>query len=193
MWWEHCHGYFANFSFSIQNYKKGGKTLLTSPRAEWANLTYRNCGKCEESKQGKYCLCSKDLDLKPADEAVRDHVMLSSSGEEVPRRSPGCWFSNEQLNSTQQAKRCAFEFLRKCAVSKCPEKLFNEIARQFNANLTASEKEQHTLTTDEVLAVMLYSGGFRPPLLPLLRALTVARADVCGVQRTPFAKQVSQR
>ena len=90
--------------------------------------------------------------------------MLSSNNDQVPRRSPSCWFSSEHLAAAdvnkpgKKTKKSAFEFLKKCAVVKSPEKLFKDIARQFNANLTGCEKELHDLTSDEVLAVMLYSG-----------------------------------
>ena len=181
MWWEHCEGYFANFSFTIQNYKKDGNTLQTTPRAEWLKVAFRDCGKC---KIGKYCLCGEDLTLKPSDDAIRDHIMLSSKNEEVPRRSPCCWFSNEHLNAEflhkpgkKSARKSAFEFLKKCATVKCPERLLQDIARQFNANLTAGEKEQHELTADEVLAVMLYSGPCAAIALP-----AVAFTHFCQAQ-----------
>jgi hypothetical protein len=166
MWWEHSQGYFANFSFSIQNYKKGDGELQTTPRAEWLKLAFRDCGKCKESVQGKYCVCRDDITSKPTDEVICDHVMLSSNNDEVPRRSPSCWFNNEHLAAAdfhhkpggKKTKKSAVEFLKKCAVVKSPEKLFKDLARQFNANLTGFEKELHELTADEVLAVMLYSG-----------------------------------
>ena len=188
MWWEHCHGYFAGFSFSIQNYTKDGSTLQTTPRAEWLKLAFRNCRKCEEARAGKYCTCTDDLKLKPSDEVIAEHVMLSSRKEQVPRRSPSCWFHNDFLRDIDKRKG-AFEFLKLHANAMCPEALFRDITRKFNASLTAGGAAQHELTTDEVLAVMLYSGN-RCSVVMLAAALTVSRPNVFGLQRAPIKKPV---
>jgi hypothetical protein len=74
-----CEAYFANFSFSVQNYKKDGNTLKATSRAEWSKLAFHGCGKCEMSKEGKYFLCKEHL---ATDDAIRDFIMLSSKAHE---------------------------------------------------------------------------------------------------------------
>jgi hypothetical protein len=207
MWWEHCDGYFAHFSFSVQNYTKGASTLRTSPRDEFLRLALRNCGICTTAAEGKYCLCTHELNQKPTDDVVRDHVLLSSSKQEMPRRSPSCWFRNCDFNEylkhdpllspvgRRNPAKSTFEFLKKHAVVMCPEKLFAEIAAPFNRSLPcdANKNKLNRLTTDEVLAVMLYSGLSFPDLLPVLAVdrSFVFRSHVHGVQRALVQKQVS--
>ena len=161
MHWEHCCGYFADFEFTIQNYTNSqlGLSLKTSPRKEWMRLTM--CARCESAQDGQHRACTHEP-VAPSDDVLRDHVMLvagSKSSEEVPRRTPRCWFEishYDQYFGSEPShtpgkknlkKKCAFEFLKRHARAKSPEKLLGEIAKNYPS-----------LTSDEVLAVMLYSG-----------------------------------